>query len=369
MFVAITGVLFAHDPSPSHQSPNHQQLEIEARPPHHIQPFVTQSPTGYTATQIRHAYGFDQITNQGAGQTIAIVDAFGSPTIQKDLDTFSRTFGLPTTTVQIFTPEGAPGLDSGWALETSLDVEWAHAMAPQATIAVIVAKTPSLNNLLRAVDFAVSIGAKQISMSWGSGEFSSEPTLDFHFNKPGVGFFASSGDNGAGVEWPAVSPNVVGVGGTTLHLNAQGAITSETAWSGSGGGVSAFEFRPGFQNGFHTSNGRGVPDVSYDANPSTGFSVFISNFNGTTGWITVGGTSAGAPQWASIAALVNAQRSQSLSGWNTALYATASANFATFYRDITSGNNGGFNARTGYDFVTGLGRPVVNRIVPALVAR
>jgi len=365
MLVAITGTLFAHDPAQPRRG-----IEIEARPPHHIQPFITSSPTGYSAAQIRHAYGFDQLNNNGAGQIIAIVDAFGSPTIQQDLDTFSRTFGLPTTTVKVFHPQGTGGSDSGWALETSLDVEWAHAVAPGATIAVVVARSASFANLLAAVDYAVNtVGAKQVSMSWGSGEFSSEANQDFHFNRSGVAFFASSGDNGAGVEWPAVSPNVVAVGGTTLRLTAQGTVSSETAWSGSGGGVSAFEGRPGFQNGWQTRAGRGVPDVSYDADPATGFSVFITNFNGSTGWITVGGTSAGAPQWAGIAALVNSHRSQSLSGWNTALYGIANTNYMAFYRDITSGNNGGFGATRGYDFVTGLGRPVSTQLVPALIAR
>lgn len=364
LFAVMAGSLFAHD-----ESSQHKGLEAEARPPFHIKPFITASPTGLTAAQIRHAYGFDQITNNGAGQTIAIVDAFGSPTLQQDLNTFSDTFGLPRTTVRVVNAQGAPGLDSGWALETSLDVEWAHAIAPNATILVVVARTASFNNLLAAVDIAVSMGAKQVSMSWGSNEFSGEGAQDFHFNRSGVVFFASSGDNGAGVEWPAVSPNVVSVGGTTLRLNAQGNVLSETAWSGSGGGSSRFVARPGYQNGWQNTGGRGVPDVSYDADPASGFSVFIRNFNGTTGWITVGGTSAGAPQWAAIAALVNSRRAQSLSGWNTALYAEAAANYLAFYRDITSGNNGGFNAGARYDFVTGLGRPVPARLIPALVAR
>jgi len=345
-------------------------LDIEARPPLHVKPFVSASPAGYGVAQIRHAYGFDQIAGTGAGQTIAIVDAYGSATIQSDLDTFCATYGIPGTTVKIYYPQGKPARkDSGWALETSLDVEWAHAVAPGATIALVVAKSASLSNLLGAVDYAVGLGAKQVSMSWGASEFSSEANYDSHFNKPGVTFLASSGDSGAGVEWPAVSPYVTSVGGTNLALDASGNVLSETAWSGSGGGISAYEARPAFQTGWQNASGRGVPDVSYDADPNTGFSVYMSNYNGQTGWFTVGGTSAGAPQWGGLMALVNASRTNALSTSNTKLYSVASASYAANYTDITAGGNGGFAAGVAYDYVTGLGSPKGAQLVPSLVAQ
>lgn len=349
--------------APERRTPRHP-LEECARPPHHIRPHFSSSPSGYSAQQIRHAYGFDQISGTGAGQIIAIIDAFGSPTLQSDLDTFSAAFGLPSTALKIYYPQGTPAAaDSGWALETSLDVEWAHAIAPGATIVVVIAKTASLNNLLGAVDYAVNLGAKQISMSWGADEFSSEGSFDYHFNRPGVTFFASSGDNGAGVEWPAACPTVVAVGGTSLQLDGSGNVFSESAWSGSGGGASAYEFRPAYQNGWQTSEGRGVPDVAFNADPLTGFAVYIGNYNGSSGWMTVGGTSAGAPQWAALAALVNATRTEPVGAWHTALYAMAASNYSAFYRDITAGSNGAFNAISGYDFVTGLGRPAANLFV------
>ncbi|HYR59037.1 MAG TPA: S8 family serine peptidase, partial [Chthoniobacteraceae bacterium] len=207
--------------------------EIEARPPLHIRPFISASPSGYTVSQVRHAYGFDRLTGNGAGQIIAIVDAFGSPTIQSDLNKFCATYNLPATSVAIYYPQGkVRTTNSGWALETSLDVEWAHAVAPGATIALVVAKSARLGDLLSAVDYAASLGAKQISMSWGSSEFSSEASYDSHFNKAGSTFIASSGDNGAGVSWPAASPYVVSVGGTALLLDGSGNVSSETAWSG-----------------------------------------------------------------------------------------------------------------------------------------
>ena len=349
---------------------------IAARPPLwtigsvRANPLWATSPTGYSPAQIRHAYGFDKITGTGAGQTIAIVDAYGSPSLASDLNAFCNTFGLPQATLNVYYPQGTPPANSGWALETSLDVQWAHAIAPGAKIAVVVAKSASLSDLLGAVDYAVkNLGAKQVSMSWGAPEFSSETRYDSHFNKTGVAFFASSGDNGAGVLWPAVSPYVVGVGGTTLQIDSAGTVISETAWSGSGGGVSVYENKPSYQTGWQTTAARTVPDVSYNADPYTGFPVYITNYNGSTGWITVGGTSAGAPQWAAQQALVNSARMSSLSNVVAALYSVATTAYAADYFDITSGSNGGFSAGTGYDFVTGLGSTDSANLIPALIKK
>jgi subtilase family serine protease len=334
-------------------------------------PFLATSPSGYSPAQIRRAYGFDQITGDGSGQTIAIVDAYGSPSLASDVSTFCAAMGLPPANLSIYYAQGGrPSSNSGWALETTLDVEWAHAIAPGAKIVVVVAKSASLSNLLSAVDYAVkNVGAKQVSMSWGSSEFSSEISYDSHFNVPGISFFASSGDNGAGVCWPACSPYVVGVGGTSLRLDSSGNIISETGWSGSGGGVSAYEAKPAFQNSFQSAGTRTVPDVSYNADPSTGFPVYISNYNNSTGWITVGGTSAGAPQWAAQQALVNAARSASLANANSAIYSTAGSSYSLDFRDITSGSNGGFSCSAVYDYVTGLGSPVSQNLVPGLIAK
>lgn len=363
LFSTASALLFAQGQS----NDPHGPPAVEAKPPIHFRPDLAASPTGYSVAQVRHAYGFDQISSTGAGQIIAIVDAYGSSTIQNDVAVFSSTYGLPAPKLNVYYPQGRPKRsDSGWAMETSLDVEWAHAIAPNATIALVVAKSASLSDLLNAVDYAVSLGAKQVSMSWGSNEFSSQGNYDYHFNKAGVTFLASSGDNGAGVGWPAVSPSVVGVGGTTLYLDAAGNVSSETSWSGSGGGISAYTARPAYQNGWNSSAMRGVPDVSYNANPNTGVSVYIGNYNGSSGWTTVGGTSAGAPQWAGLIALVNATRAQSLSSSDVSLYNAASASYAGNYRDITSGNNGSYNAGQFYDYVTGLGSPLSPTLVPYL---
>jgi subtilase family serine protease len=336
----------------------------EAHPPLHVNRNAPTRPAGYSPAQIRHAYGYDALTVTGAGQTIAIVDAYGSPTVQNDLNTFCTQFSLPKTTVKIAYPTGQPRrADGGWALETSLDVQWAHAIAPGATILLVVAKSAQFSDLLPAVDYAAA-NANQVSMSWGASEFSGEASYDSHFNVTGVTFTASSGDSGAGVEWPAVSPYVVGVGGTTITLDNTGAISQEAAWSGSGGGASSYE--PNMFQTAWSSSFRGVPDVSYNADPASGVAVYDSTpYNRSTGWYQVGGTSAGAPQWAALVALANSSRTASLINTGGVLY---SLNSSLNFRDITSGSNG-YPAGLGYDLVTGIGSPLANSLVPALIAR
>ena len=357
-------------------------FDIEARPPLHIHPMASTSPVGYVPFQIRHAYGLDQMTNGGTGQVIAIVDAYGSPTIQKDLNTFCAKFGLPTTTIQIISPSNKPlSVNAGWALETSLDVEWAHALAPKAKIILSLASTASLSGLVAAVDAAVKAGATVVSMSWGASEFSTQSSYESHFTKAGVSFLASSGDNGSGVIWPSVSPNVTGVGGTSLYLDANGNLTApEVAWAGSGGGFSTYFARPGYQNGWQSSAARSVPDIAMIADPSTGVSVYDTTaYSGQTGWFQVGGTSASCPMWGAVVALANEQRVAAkktrLSGAATPLYQMAgsinsvgASLYGYFFNDVTSGSNGGFSATPKYDEVTGLGTPITQRLVPGLAA-
>lgn len=167
--------------------------------------------------------------------------------------------------------------------------------------------------------------------------------------------------------WPAASPYVVAVGGTTLKLDSTGAALSETGWAGSGGGVSAYYKQPAWQTSWTSSTGRSVPDVSYDADPATGFPVYISNYNSTTGWIQVGGTSAGAPQWAAQQALINAARTSTMSSTDSHIYSVATKAYADFF-DILTGSNGAYSCSTGYDKVTGLGSPNAPALVPAMSA-
>lgn len=352
----------------------------------------------YSPAQIRHAYGFDSLPSTGAGQIIGIVDAYDDPTAASDLETFISTFGLtvmyglpgqkscnvvtgPHPCFQKVYAQSKPRTNGGWALEESLDVQWAHAVAPRADVLLVEARDSSFTNLFSAVDVAVNRGAHAVSMSWGSGDFVGESAYDSHFQHTGVVFTAAAGDSGSGPLYPSTSPDVVGVGGTSLPLDGSGnRVGPETAWSGSGGGISANEPEPGYQSGYpipNTGGKRGAPDVSYDADPSTGVYVYDStSYNGSRGWWQVGGTSAGAPQWAALVALADQARGSALSSnslTNSPLYkAAASAVYGADYVDISSGTNGSCGsvctARTGYDFVTGLGSPHAANLVPYLAS-
>lgn len=251
--------------------------------------------------------------------------------------------------------------DAGWSLESALDSEWSHAIAPSSKILVIEAASSKGSDLLKAIDYARSRSdVVSVSMSWGGDEFKTETGLDKHFvatstSKTGqhISFFASSGDDGTGASWPAVAQNVIAVGGTSLDMSSS-QFVSEKAWSGSGGGISKYETEPAYQKDYsipQANNKRATPDVSFAADPDHGFSVFHSGK-----WYVIGGTSAGAPQWAAIASL-----GKGFSGAD--MYSDkASASNGAFFRDITSGKNGTCvyycQARKRYDYVTGLGSPL-----------
>lgn len=312
---------------------------------------------GLTPTQVKVAYGLTAASD-GSG-TIAVIDAYDDPAITSDLATFNKHFGLKSCTVSSgcfmkHKMSTSIAASTDWSGEIALDVEWAHAVAPGAKILLVEATSASTTSLMKAVDYARKRSdVVAVSMSWGGSEFSTEANYDSHFASAyGASFFASSGDDGHGVSWPAASARVIAVGGTTLGFTSTGKVSSETAWSGSGGGESAYVPRPDFQTsaGVKTS-GRAVPDVAYDANPNSGFQVYDST--GSGGWVVVGGTSAGAPQWAALRAIKSGISLGSL-------YGSPTKN----YRDITSGTNGSCgsqcNAKKGYDLVTGLGTPLGN---------
>ncbi|HVJ48481.1 S53 family peptidase [Desulfitobacterium sp.] len=370
--IALTLVLF----TAVGFAPTPQKPVWEAHPPIHIKGGATSTiPTGYNPAQIGNAYGLNQLSATGSGQTIAIVDAYGSPTIATDLQTFNQQFGLPTANLTIAYPGKKPRTNAGWALETSLDVEWAHAIAPNANILLVVAQSASITDLVTAIDYATSHGAQVVSNSWGGSEFSSESSYESHFQHSGIVYLASTGDNGSGVSWPSSSPNVLAVGGTTLNLDANNNYLSETGWSGSGGGVSAYMSIPSYETNWTSVVGskRGVPDVALDADPNTGVAVYDSTlYNGQSGWFQVGGTSFGAPAWAAMIALANQGRATPLTSFNAIsdLYniagATGSAGYTTNYHDITQGSNGGYSTLPGYDLVTGIGSLKANSSIPAL---
>src|SRR6266851_1688952 len=194
--------------------------------PNRIGDLASTTPTGLSPAQIIGAYGFSALSTAGAGQTIGIVDAYDDPTAESDLGVFSSQYGLPvcTTANGCFSKVNQTGgtryprSNAGWALEISLDVQWAHAIAPGAKILLVEATSNSFANLLAAEDYAKA-NAQYVSNSWGASEFSGETAYDSHFVQTGVSFFVSSGDAGLPAEYPSSSPNVISVGGTTLHFS------------------------------------------------------------------------------------------------------------------------------------------------------
>ena len=341
--------------------------------------FGSSTPTGLSPSAVQTAYGINQVsfggvTGNGAGQTIAIIDANYDPTIASDLQKFDSQYGLqaPPSFTQ-YVQNGSLPTDAGWALETALDVEWAHAMAPAANI-VLVQAQPTLNDLFSAVSFASHLpGVSVVSMSWGASEFAGESAYDSVFTTPaghnGVTFVASSGDSGT-TEYPSASPNVLSVGGTTLTVTTQGTYVSESPWSGSGTGTSPFESQPSWQAAAASaaglsSTGRTTPDVSFAANPSTGVSVYDSvPYAGRAGWFTVGGTSVGAPAWAGLVAIANQGLAQmgvgSLTNAQASLYQVSTFAF-------NHPSTGGSASSTLFAAGTGLGSPKASQIVSGLV--
>lgn len=341
--------------------------DFQGKPPVHVFRSAEKAPSGVTPAEIKKIYNLPATGGKG---TIALIDAYDDVNMESDLAVFDKQFGLVSCTTangcfEKHKMATSTASNSGWAMETSLDVEWAHAIAPGAKILLVEAKTPSGANLLSAIDYAAARkDVVAISMSWGGTEFSDELSYDSHFvdkANPAAAFFASSGDDGAGASWPASSPNVIGVGGTSLELASSGTLIAESAWSGSGGGVSAYEKEPAYQTAYKISKANGmraIPDVSYNADPASGYPVYLTSGSGKKAkgsWNTVGGTSAGAPQWAAIQALGD---SAALAKFYTD---KASTSTLKYFRDITSGSNGDCqyycDARKRYDYVTGLGSP------------
>ncbi len=327
---------------------------------------------GYTPAEIRSYLG---LSGDGTGVTVGIVDAFHSPTLHSDVNHFSGRFGLPPACRrhhtsgcfvlrQMTRPHTRTNL--GWQVEESLDVEWVHAIAPMATIVVSEARTNSIKSLFTALRRAANApGVVVIGNSWGGFEGRGETNFDHFCELSSAVCVFASGDFGAPGFYPAYSPDVVAVGGTSLNLGAGGSVVSETAWScrfdcrgtgGSGGGVSRFEPRPGYQDPVSTATGRGIPDVSFDADVNTGVPVFAT-LRHHHFWFLVGGTSFSAQAWTAIIAVADQTRT-------TPLHATGfeaqQAIYGLTLRDITEGTNGvcaTCTAGPGYDFVTGLGSP------------
>jgi len=404
------------------------------------------APTGLSPNQIRGAYGlggytsgvpangisFGGIQGDGCGQTIAIVDVYDDPYAASDLNAFSTHYGLPTlggagqptfqklnqsggTTLPGTDPAGPTSSGADWEQEESLDIEWAHVMAPLANIILFEASDPNTGPFTAVQTAANTPGVVAVSMSWSGAEFSGETSTDALFTTPlghvggsssvggtgltgGVTFLAATGDYGAYApgtmtitpQYPAASSNVVAVGGTQLTVGGSDpnyTYGSETGWGcgtlsgllgGGGGGISAYESQPAWQNStvsaFSTTN-RTYPDVATDASSNSGVSLYDSWDNGnTTPWMEVGGTSLACPLWAGVIAVADEGRAiagmGSLDGPSQTLPALYKLPAGDFH-DITSGSNGPaptYVAKAGYDLITGIGSPVGNLLAPALAS-
>src|SRR2546423_2713206 len=300
---------------------------------HGLQPL--DAVAGYGPPDLRSAYA---LPTAGAGQTVAIIDAFDDPNAESDLATYRSQFGLPACTTangcfRKVNQNGAasplPKPDAGWAGEISLDVDMVSAVCPLCKILLVEANTPS-NDLFTAIDTAARMGAKFISNSWGGGESAGQDGFDQqHLNKPGVAITASSGDNGFGVIHPASSRFVTAVGGTSLRKASNARGWSETAWNGAGSGCSAYNTALTGQSGLTGCSRRAVADVSAVADPNTGVAVY-DTYGGVGGWLVFGGTSVAAPVVASIFALT---------GHSSATPQYPYANVSQFF-DVVGGVNG-----------------------------
>lgn len=383
----------------------------------------------YSPQEIRRAYGLDPLLargDSGRGQTIVIIDSYGSPTVASDLARFDSDFGLPAPpSLKVLAPLGSVPWDPsaypdqlGWAEETSLDVQWSHAMAPDASIVVLtspVDETEGVQGLpqfLELEKYAVDhhLG-NVVSQSWAAtentlftpaGEQLMAQFNDFYRSATlhGVTFLGSTGDSGTQnpdvngndypfptVNFPATSPWVTAVGGTSLYLTTHGKYEHETVWDdaigATGGGVSQYTPEPFYQRLLPRSDQRlldghrGIPDISFNADPDTGVLVYLGFLGGNNnGYYIFGGTSEGSPSWAGIVADLDQFAGVPLGFLNPALYALGATGglYGTLLRDVTVGQNGfggvpGYHATRGWDATTGWGTPDLTRLARFALAR
>jgi subtilase family serine protease len=373
-----------------------------------------------TPYDLRVAYGVQSLIERGftgKGQTIVDIVSYGSPTLQQDMDIFDKQFGLPPITIKVMSPLGTVPFDPsvkdmlGWAGETALDVQIIHAIAPDAGIVVLTSPVDETEGTIGLPEFrkleqyaianhlgsiiSQSFGASEVTLNTAAGQQEIQKWDAFFkqaTTQQGITFFASSGDGGATdfadlqatklsptptTSFPTDDPWVTSVGGTTLVRN--GTAFQETAWSMSGGGFSSFFSTPSYQQTLPASvqnllnHRRGVPDVAGDADPATGLAIYSNG-----GWDLGGGTSASAPLWAAFMAIANQMAGHPLGFINTALYKiAASSAYTQDFHDIAVGNNSvdhdgvqvqGYSAVQGWDPITGLGAPIVDKLLPDLIA-
>lgn len=343
------------------------RTNVPQRPQAQIRPDQAPSGVGYGPASLQSAYNLPSST-AGWGQTVAVVDAYDDPSAAADLATYRSDWGLPpcnaTTGAGCLTkvnengqasPLPSPAGDTGWATEEALDIEMVAATCPNCRVLLVEANSASIADLGTAVNSAVTLGARYVSNSYDAAEYAGETSSDAYYNHPGVAVTAAAGDYGYGISYPAASPDVVSVGGTSLTPAASPRGWTETAWPGSGSGCSVYEPKPAWQAGTGCSR-RTDNDVAAVADPSTGVAVYDTYDQG--GWLEAGGTSVASPVIASTYALAGVPAAGTYPA--SYLYAhPASLN------DITSGSGSGgtctpaylCTAGPGYDGPTGMGTP------------
>lgn len=320
------------------------------------------APDGLAPAQVTAAYGVAPGLGSGA---IAVVIPFNLPSALGDFNAFSTQYALPTeaslnptsptnTQFQVVFAKGVqPAPSIAWGSLAALSIEWAHAVAPKAKVYLVEAASESLADVYSAVKIAKGLsGVMEVVMPWGVDEYAAEAADDGVFLQPGVTFFGSAGDFVRHPQYPAASPNVVGVGGTNLSFT--NGVALEKAWDSSACGLSQYEARPAAQDPFASVVGgrRGTPDLVVVGDPLTSVSVYSSFAIG--GWTVMGGTSLSA----SVAAAVANTRGAFSTGSAAEISRIYRYLGTRFFRDITAGSAGGFNAGSGYDILTGAGSPL-----------
>ena len=323
------------------------------------------SSIGYTPNQIKRAYNFGNIGN-GKGITVSIIDFFGNPYIQQNLDIFSREFSIRNTRINIYGKAVNNDFDFGAYIEPCVDTQWVHAVSPLANLNVIRAESYTVNGAIRAVERALEVGTDIMLMTFQS-EFSEEYLKYTDIFTGDCVFIASAGDYGAQVNFPSCVPSCISVGGTRMEISEKGErLSEETVWSGTGGGICTYYNIPEYQekmNGIYelTKGKRGVPDVSSLGDPDTGVSVYHSSISDKFGWYRCGGTSVSASIVAGIIANVlssntdGIMHSRILEEIYNLAGGTAYTNQRNKFYDVRIGNNGRYEALRGYDLCTGLG--------------
>lgn len=400
-----------------------QKISLNAVGQGQIPPCLTSAvpPRCFSPQQIRRAYNIQKLLKAGItgkGRTIVLIDGSTSPTLTADVHLYDALYGLKDPKINVIAPFGVPAFDPNAYVETALDVEISHSIAPDATIDLVLGDTSQAQSpgdfdaiLLRVTNYAVDNNLGDvISQSFGVGEscvgsayLQAEQQVFKKASQKHITVLASSGDSGdlaiscsgsqftnaKGIDVPAADPLVTAVGGTTLDADVNtGQYNSETTWNewnigggATGGGFSSVFKRPAYQNGIPGIGAfRGVPDVAFVADPLTGVPVVVSAF-GETIIVPIGGTSVGSPAWAGIVALANQAAGKRLGFLNGSIYKLlASDSYSKGFNDITTGDNTtttfdnkgnpvtvpGYPARPGWDAVTGAGTPKVSSLVSLL---